>query len=92
MKTIRKTELWDEFSNEVRKHISSTETGCYVGKKTEVMTFLEDFMGSNVEHAWFKDIIKYVCRYYNSDICVSSDLYKAAHYICRLWATGRFEK
>jgi len=91
MKTVKKVELWDEFSAEVREHIISTEMGPYVGKKTEVMTFLEDFMGDAVEHAWFKDIIKYTCRYYNGDLCVSSDLHKAAHYMCRLWATGRFE-
>ena len=89
----KRVEDWRRFSRIVEQHIEQTERGHYAGGGShgiDVMEFLEGFLGADATIAWLKDVVKYVCRYPRTDNQI--DLFKAAHYLCRIWITNHRTK
>jgi len=75
---------WQSFSDCMMEHIKETEAGHYGDRPIQPLDFLEQWFPPDAL-AW--QVVKYMCRYPRTRN--QKDIYKAAHYLSRLWAIHR---
>jgi len=81
----KRAAMWQSFSDCMLEHIDETERGHYGGAKIQPIDFFESYAPEEGMVWWLVfNVCKYLLRLPNTQN--PRDIYKAAHYLSRLWA------